>query len=582
MRNRSGITLMEVLISAFVLSVGLLGLASLLPVARYLMVDTSKYDRSNTLGRAALNDFENRNYIQMTGVGQPPLVSNPPPVPMPGATMPDAWIVGIPNTNSASGVTWTYESVAGTDAYTYTYTYTVAGSNPPVQVTLLATLPRGTYYAASGNSAVAPTQAVAAIRPPFIFDPLASNYPANSQNLQAGNTPASPGHFPVLMFGGALTTPGVASPVPALARITLNSGICPAGIAPFFAPQHPVPMPFAQAQRVFASPDELLFDMSAGREVRPVAALVAVPGGYPSSPNPVPSAMPPNDANFSYIVTLSGLKYNWNPGPNRGPGYSDALANGGIPTLASDDNNDGVPDDAGEFGWTGQDDILLTDFSADQSWKVAVTVIYNRDLTLVPTVPNVTAETPPPPERMVYASILSAPQPLPLLAANPQGYNLLQSNAGLGGGDVLLRTPNPGTNPSVTPNWLDVKPNEWLMLSAFPSLSYGSGAVGGPKSQYNTFPSQVADARWYRIVSVGDIRPDNNNPGGIGGWMRQVTLAGDDWPAYGMYDALAAAPNSATNSFPPYPGSAATYQTAFATLVTGAVAVYEDTIEIGH
>ena len=45
---RSGITLLEVLISVFVLSVGLMGMAALLPVGRYAIVETGKADRAGT------------------------------------------------------------------------------------------------------------------------------------------------------------------------------------------------------------------------------------------------------------------------------------------------------------------------------------------------------------------------------------------------------------------------------------------------------------------------------------------------------------------------------------------------------
>lgn len=57
---RAGITLMEVLISIFVLSVGLLGLMSLLPISAYYLQDANKNDRASTLGRSALRDLQVR------------------------------------------------------------------------------------------------------------------------------------------------------------------------------------------------------------------------------------------------------------------------------------------------------------------------------------------------------------------------------------------------------------------------------------------------------------------------------------------------------------------------------------------
>ena len=51
-RPRAGISLMEVLISTFVLSIGLLGLAALIPVGRFAIVQTAKSDRAGACGRA--------------------------------------------------------------------------------------------------------------------------------------------------------------------------------------------------------------------------------------------------------------------------------------------------------------------------------------------------------------------------------------------------------------------------------------------------------------------------------------------------------------------------------------------------
>ncbi len=51
---RSGISLLEVLVSIFVLSVGLLGLAALLPVGSLAILETNKADRAGNCGRAAL------------------------------------------------------------------------------------------------------------------------------------------------------------------------------------------------------------------------------------------------------------------------------------------------------------------------------------------------------------------------------------------------------------------------------------------------------------------------------------------------------------------------------------------------
>jgi prepilin-type N-terminal cleavage/methylation domain-containing protein len=51
-----GVSLLEVLISIFVLSIGLLGVAAMIPVGRFEIVEAAKADRSAVVGRAAMRD----------------------------------------------------------------------------------------------------------------------------------------------------------------------------------------------------------------------------------------------------------------------------------------------------------------------------------------------------------------------------------------------------------------------------------------------------------------------------------------------------------------------------------------------
>lgn len=59
---RQGITLMEVLISIGVLGIGVLGVASLMPVASYYQAETAKFDRAATFGRQAIHDLSIKGY----------------------------------------------------------------------------------------------------------------------------------------------------------------------------------------------------------------------------------------------------------------------------------------------------------------------------------------------------------------------------------------------------------------------------------------------------------------------------------------------------------------------------------------
>jgi len=57
-------SLLEVLIAMFVLSIGLLGVAALIPVGRFAIVETGKSDRSGACGRAALSEIKVRRMLE--------------------------------------------------------------------------------------------------------------------------------------------------------------------------------------------------------------------------------------------------------------------------------------------------------------------------------------------------------------------------------------------------------------------------------------------------------------------------------------------------------------------------------------
>jgi hypothetical protein len=65
-RGRRGITLLEVLISMFVLLVGLLGVASLIPVGKFEMQRGAKIDRAGACGRAAMRDIKVQRIMNPT------------------------------------------------------------------------------------------------------------------------------------------------------------------------------------------------------------------------------------------------------------------------------------------------------------------------------------------------------------------------------------------------------------------------------------------------------------------------------------------------------------------------------------
>ena len=61
--SRSGVSLMEVLISIFILSIGLLGVASLIPIGKIALVETNKSDYTGACGRAGLRDVKIRKML---------------------------------------------------------------------------------------------------------------------------------------------------------------------------------------------------------------------------------------------------------------------------------------------------------------------------------------------------------------------------------------------------------------------------------------------------------------------------------------------------------------------------------------
>ncbi len=61
--RRRGITLTEVLISMFVLMIGLLGVAAMIPAGRHEILEGTKIDNATAVGRAAFRDLKIRGYL---------------------------------------------------------------------------------------------------------------------------------------------------------------------------------------------------------------------------------------------------------------------------------------------------------------------------------------------------------------------------------------------------------------------------------------------------------------------------------------------------------------------------------------
>jgi hypothetical protein len=96
-------SLMEVLIAMFVLSIGLLGVAALIPMGRFAIVATGKADRSGACGRAALSEIKVRQMLDYRfwalGAGTP------------------SWWAAVVNYNSPPGTTPPPAGIPSLDAF---------------------------------------------------------------------------------------------------------------------------------------------------------------------------------------------------------------------------------------------------------------------------------------------------------------------------------------------------------------------------------------------------------------------------------------------------------------------------------
>lgn len=461
--SRRGLSLLEVLMSLLVLTLGLLGVAALLPVGKHEMEQAARSDRASALGQAAFRD------LQVRGVLDPHRWAHPETPATPW------WHVSL-----WSGGPW----------------------NKPGTAPVLQFNPMNQRFEIGPGWL-----------PPMVLDPLAIAYPGNSPI--AGWFPATP-----------LVPPTVNKPP--IFRFTLPEFSVPLGLPPQEREQR-----YLAALRVFSSPDELVFDVPRMAELRPA------------------------------------LRPRWLPGPDGRWGVA-----------GTDDDNNGTVDDASEAGWPGSDDLAMRTASGDftylvtvapklsevfgdwvydpntdtyavaggdasttRHYTVSVVVFYKRNLAsgALSGGPG----QPAPPERMVWCDFLTTPS--------------------WSGGTVRLRTQN-------DKNWLDVKPGQWILLSGFLrdsrfDLPPQSGSGNG----------RQRIAAWYRIVSVGE---GNTRLPNQPWYYRDVTLAGEDWYAdinlqddenqfdYGSLQA-------------PHNVPSGELMTVFATIVDGAVAVYEKTISLG-
>lgn len=440
--SRRGISLLEVLIAIMVLSIGLLGLAALIPVGKFEVAQTMIVDRGATLGRLVARDLQIRGLLSPERC----LYLNPGG---PASQAPVSYTnIGVPGPASNS-MGW----------------LTNLGSAPLIMM-------------------------------PLCIDPLTIAYPPNlalpstphaTFPYRTSNVPVMSGAPPI----ARCTISSYYAPVLQMAQVPLGPGggwpSSNAGATGLFR------MDYRQALRLFAASDDLTFNVPDSPYDRPNQVYM-----YSGSPGIQVAREAQGD--FSWLVTVS-------------PALSDFM-------IVGPDSSSPV------VKWQGT--------QVPRTFNISIVIFYKRvpavDVGLDPSA-NV------PQERIVFADILGT---------------------GFGGGDIILRVN--GVSQNVGANLLDVKPQQWIMLTG--TMQATKDLVG----------NRVVLA-WYRVVKVGDVVEDM----GGSNWGRRVTLAGPDWLVY--------QPVTQTNPSPTNPmfvdaDTSNPLPTVHAGIFEGAIAVYDRTITL--
>lgn len=207
---RRGVTLLEVLAAMFVLTIGLLGMAALLPVGRFEVAEAQKLDRGAALGRAAFRDLQVRGFLR-----------------------PEMWLNPVPGTSGTNLERFVVQPLGPGGL--------AQGTNQP------------------WNNLYTPANTVRPPAAPIVLDPMGV-FPANLPGQQVRGIGVADGQEPsaahlnairtfpygLLTFGAAAGTPEARAPK--IARVTLRE-----------APGLPSLMRRDLAERYFVSHDDAVF-----------------------------------------------------------------------------------------------------------------------------------------------------------------------------------------------------------------------------------------------------------------------------------------------------------------------------------
>ncbi|MBX7168894.1 MAG: hypothetical protein K1X74_21335 [Pirellulales bacterium] len=455
-----GITLLEVLISTFIIGMAILGLASLLPVGSYQLGQANQLDRASAVGRAAFRDVVVRDMLNPAGWARYQATS---------ALAASAVDTGSAGPFDDDVLTW--DDLG----------------NPDDRIDF---------------------QNVDDWAQPFIIDPmLISRAPATIAAL------ASPDLWPGKSFPYDQGYAPLAD-VPRMPRVTLASTSFDGGsLTPYLGP-----MKLIEAERIFESHDDLIFEPNADRTVRPRALL----RGSLNDP-----ALPSASGDYSWMVMVQ-----------RSPAEVAVLQ----PATASTPPLDILPGNR-------------------TNYSISVIVFFKRkfDVEVQPVGSGALAD---------IAGVLPS----------ERVAGIQFKGGGYGGGAVQISAGDEATlSPDLARQYLAARPNQWLMVCGWaPQPTLISNAFGPPyggqllninddnRTQYRGV------YRWYRVVA-SDSGPrlfDHDGDGGASTpaiWVRDITLVGPDWDESEM-------------AVSGYPGASSGSPNKYCVLVDGVMGVFEKTV----
>lgn len=551
-RARRGLTLLEVLIAIFVLAIGLLGVAALIPVGRFQLEQGAKQDRAAAVGRAAWREVEVRGMLDPTvWINWEGAIFGRAVAPWDGTkqTTPFAWVDVDEPTQLASPLPLVDFMP---DAPAPNWGMAAWGSltpTPPLPYRPLGPLGRGNsicidpYFLASNQEPAGNTF----IRTfPYVLN--------SDPDMDSYNQPIGNDDWP--------------NP-PRMERVSLNLdpnrllSELPGG-APVLAPYFGRDTHLMMARRLFVWHDDLSFGQSNNPGQRAIWSVSRDATGQIVEHTAA--------GEYSWMVTVTPAAQQTKPQLGVQMDYSVTP-----PAVAS------LP-----FGIVAEH----TSATAQELYTVSVVVFHRRDVSfvskhevprqgewLVPPAALVPGARPAPPERMVYCDFLGT---------------------GRGGGDVRLRLrPSPillAQRNRRRPDRSDFPPvvvGQWIMVCGWqqPDLEIGSGtpptdvtmAIGGVWDPLNPAfpPNRQAVFRWYRVAAVDALTPypvSNNSATLVDEWYQDVTLVGPDWDPNQFLDADNVASTTAHGSYSYALNTSS--RTCYAALIKGVVAVYEKTIAL--